>query len=250
MQQTTGWQNVKKFVGLRPRDHVVARLIPPSARSRFPETSPEPKEIVMMNKTMTSLALAAALTLSLAGSALAESQYGYNSTGTGTVTATAHVTLSVTVPKLILLRVGANSGTISNLGWTTSLSIPGTPTVPTTTASNVPVDWTGAAPTSAASTNPAGLAVFAWTNNPNGGQIAFTATAFGTGGPTLANIGVTAAGSSLAHPGANLGVTGATTNFTALTAASDTWNYALSGTPGGWLAGAYSSTVTYTATSI
>jgi hypothetical protein len=58
-----------------------------------------------MNRTpIARRVLAASLTgLALAaGQAMAESQYG---SGTGTITAQAKVNLSVTVPKLILLRI-------------------------------------------------------------------------------------------------------------------------------------------------
>ena len=63
------------------------------------------------------------------GQALAESQYG---SGTGTITAQAKVNLSVTVPKLILLRVGSTDTTIDTVTWASTLSIPPVPTTPVT----------------------------------------------------------------------------------------------------------------------
>ena len=76
--------------------------------------------------------------------AMAESQYG---SGTGTITAQAKVNLSVTVPKLILLRVGSTNTTVDTVTWTSTLSIPGVPTTPLASVNNTNVDWNGAAPT-------------------------------------------------------------------------------------------------------
>ena len=53
--------------------------------------------------------------------AMAESQYG---SGTGTITAQAKVNLSVTVPKLILLRVGSTNTTVDTAVSYTHLTLP------------------------------------------------------------------------------------------------------------------------------
>ena len=75
--------------------------------------------------------------LALAGAnAMAESQYG---SGTGTITAQARVNLSVTVPKLILLRVGSTDTTIDTVTWASTLSIPPVPTAPQNASSRPPV---------------------------------------------------------------------------------------------------------------
>lgn len=202
-----------------------------------------------MNKQMKALTLALGTSMALAsGAAMAESTYGYNSSGAGVVTATARVNVSVTVPKLILLRVGSPGATVDMLSWKTSLSIPAVPLTPSTTANNAAVTWDGAAPTAITSTNPAALAVYAWSNFA-GTTVNCAATAIATGGPTLADFAVTATG-TLPHPGANLGACAATAAIAANLVATGTWAYALNGTPANWTAGAYSTAITYTATSL
>lgn len=184
--------------------------------------------------------------LSLAGgSAMAESQYG---SGTGTITAQAKVNLSVSVPKLILLRVGSNNTTVDTVSWTSALSIPGVPTAPLATAANTNVDWTGAAPTVTTTTAAGALTVYAWTNAGAGTINCAMGAWNATGGPTNANFTVTTTG-SLSHPGANLGAC-ASTSFASNTVATGTWTYALGGTPASWTANTYTNTITYTAQGI
>lgn len=189
-----------------------------------------------------------AATVATAFPAAAESTYGYNSAGTGTLTATGRVNLSVTVPKLILLRVGAASTVQANLGWTPSISIPAAPTTPAT-GNNTAVPWDGAAPTVAAGTQPGSLTVAAWTNAGAGTiNCAVSTWVPATGGPPNSSFTVTATG-SLSHPGANLGAC-ASTSFGSNALASGTWAYVLGGTPASWNAGSYSATVTYTASGV
>ena len=194
------------------------------------------------------LALIAGACLSLVGTnALAESTYGYNAAGTGNVTATAQVKLSVTVPKLILLRVGSANTTVDTLAWTAVPSIPATPTAPSN-GNNVGVDWDGAAPTITAGTQPAALNVYAWTNATTATINCSVGTWVGTNSPANADFAVTVTG-TLPHPGANLGACASTT-FPSRTLASGTWAYALSGTPASWGAGVHTNTVTYTASGV
>lgn len=205
----------------------------------------------MMNMTFSKLfyVLTASLALT-SGVAMAESTYGYNSAGTGTVLATARVNLSVTVPKLILLKVGTAGATVDTLSWTLGYSIPATPTVPSVTGDSIAVAWNGAAPTSPAMTNPAALAVSAWTNAATTSTVncAMGSWTGPTGGPVNADFTVTTTG-TLTHPGLNLNACAATT-FAKNTVASGTWAYALGGTPSGWPAGTYTNVITYTATGI
>ena len=194
------------------------------------------------------LALIAGACLSLVGTnALAESTYGYNAAGTGNVTATAQVKLSVTVPKLILLRVGSANTTVDTLAWTAVPSIPATPTAPSN-GNNVGVDWDGAAPTITAGTQPAALNVYAWTNATAATINCAVGTWVGTNSPANADFAVTVTG-TLPHPGANLGACASTT-FPSRTLASGTWTYVLSGTPASWDAGVHTNTVTYTASGV
>ena len=194
------------------------------------------------------LALIAGACLSLVGTnALAESTYGYNAAGTGNVTATAQVKLSVTVPKLILLRVGSANTTVDTLAWTAVPSIPATPTAPSN-GNNVGVDWNGVAPTITAGTQPAALNVYAWTNATTATINCAVGTWVGTNSPANADFAVTVTG-TLPHPGANLGACASTT-FPSRTLASGTWAYVLSGTPASWGAGVHTTTVTYTASGV
>lgn len=186
--------------------------------------------------------------------AVAESQYGYASSGTGPVTAQANVKLKVTVPLLILLRVGA-AGPIStgeDIDWTVGFSIPATPTAPAN-GSNQAVVWDGMAPTATVTStpNPAALSAYAWTNSSGGGQLSCAAPTWSpvAGGPGNADIGVSATGTALSHPGSNLAC-GATASIAKNALATSTWTYTLTGTPTSWSAGTYSTTLTYTATTL
>lgn len=209
----------------------------------------------MKTNSMKVLAIAcgAALTL-VSGVSMAESQYGYNSAGTGTVTATAKVNLSVTVPKLILLKVGSSDTTgpvavVDTLSWTATASIPNAPTTPVT-GNNTGVVWDGTAPTIAAGSQPAAIPVAAWTNAGSATiSCAVPVWSPASGGPVSSNFTVSVTG-TLPHPGANLGACGGTTALTANTLLSGTWAYVLAGTPSSWTAGAYTTTVTYTASGI
>lgn len=206
-----------------------------------------------MNKQEKFFSAALGSVLALAsGTAMAESTYGYNSAGTGTVTATARVNLSVTIPKLILLRVGSSdtaTSVIDTVAWTAAFSIPGTPVTPVTTANSVSVPWTGVAPTLTASSAADTLNVYAWANTLANPAISCAATVVApTGGPTLADFTVTTTG-TLPHPTGTLAACTSTT-FTKNVLASGTWKYVLGGTPTSWSAGAYTSIVTYTASAI
>lgn len=203
-----------------------------------------------MRKTPRLLTVAAGAALALAGGmALAESQYGYG-TGVPAVTAQAHLNLSVTVPKLILLRVGTQTGTGDPLTWTAPITWATAPAI--TTTNNQAANWDGTAPTLGTVTNPAAVPVSAWTNSAGGGSLSYTAAAFApTGGPALANIGV-ASGAGLAHPGgATLAATStAPSTFVASTVATGTWTFSLTGSTLTWPPGTYTTVITYTATSV
>jgi hypothetical protein len=197
------------------------------------------------------LAISAAALALVGGPAMADSQYGYTAVVGAQVTATARVNLSIVVPKLILLRVGSTTAGGDTLLWTAGFDIPPAPTA----ASNQNYAWSGAAPVPTAITNPGALLASAWTNSSGGGDLSYTATAFGAGGPTLGNItvsSVTGTGAALNHPLpaalAAASTTGTPVNPHALS--NSNWTYALAGTPATWVAGTYSSTVTYTATSL
>ena len=199
------------------------------------------------------LAILAGACLSLLGTnALAESTYGYSPSGTGTITASARLNLVINVPKLILLRVGGDGTAITDLIWNagpTWTTQPGT--LPTTDVSNQANSWDGTAPIAPTLPAQAVVAAHAWTNSSGGGSLAYAATAFGAGGPTLGNITVTP-GAGLAHPTPVALATASTgpATFTKNALATGTWSFALGGTPTAWTAGQYTSQITYTATSL
>ncbi|MGJ7529100.1 hypothetical protein [Variovorax sp. GB1P17] len=182
------------------------------------------------------------------GGALAESQYGSGS-GTGAITAQARVNLSVTVPKLILLRVGSTNATQDTVAWTSALSIPGaTPTTPLPSVNNTNVDWSGTAPTVTTSTTGGTLTVYAWTNAGAGTINCALGTWSANGGPANGDFSVGTTG-NLPHPGANLGAC-ASTSFASNQVVTGNWTYTLGGTAASWVAGVYTNTITYTAQGI
>lgn len=197
------------------------------------------------------LAILAGACLSLLGTnALAESTYGYNAAGTGVVTANARLNLVINVPKLILLRVGSSGATVDTLTWNSGITWVTAPAT-LTDGNNQATNWDGTAPGTGTTANPAAISAFAWTNSLGGGSLAYAATPFTAGGPTLGDITVTSA-PGLAHPAPSplaATSTGATA-FARNTLATGIWSFALGGTPAAWTAGQYTSTVTYTATSL
>ena len=202
-------------------------------------------------------ALLGAALATASGVAVAESSYGYQTSGSGAVTATARVNLSITVPKLILLRVGSDNTTIDTLSWPltpTWVTAPGTLTSGTSSQNTA---WNGAAPTFPVTSATSTLAVYAWTNGPTatincGIAGGLTSTPAVTGGPTMTDIEVVTGGTTpLPHPGANLGSC-ASTAFTSNSLYSGTWIFSLAATatPASWPAGTYTGQVTYTASTI
>ena len=195
-------------------------------------------------------ALLGAALATASGVAVAESTYGYQSSGTGTVQANAQVNLKVTVPKLILLRVGS-SNTVDEISWAGTASWTALPAA-IANGDNQAADWNGAAPSFNFTTTNNALAVYAWHNNGSGGGAAltFTGTAITpSGGPALSDITASNTAGTPAHPGGTLG-TATTVNLTSNTLYSGTWTYTLGGTPASWLAGVYQGSVLYTATTL
>ena len=196
------------------------------------------------------LAILAGACLSLLGTnALAESTYGYNAAGTGVV-ANARLNLVINVPQLILLRVGSSGATVDTLTWNSGITwvtAPGT----LTDGDNQATNWDGTAPGTGTTANSAAVSAFAWTNSSGGGSLAYAATAFAAGGPTLGDITVTS-DPGLVHPTPVALATDSTgpATFTKNALATGTWRFALGGTPDTWTAGQYTSQITYTATSL
>ncbi|WP_422843654.1 hypothetical protein [Acidovorax sp. M2(2025)] len=194
----------------------------------------------------------------------AEQTIGIQNAGATPAIATARVNVRVTVPKTVILRVGAADATISDVVFTYGV----TPAVAGAPGNSLP--YTGAiAPTLAttvATTNPtttAGvLTTGAWTNVSGGARL--TCALSGTGGATTAfatgaTVGgvpgtadILVAGTTPAHPGTSLASCDGTISSTiaALTALSGTFTYSTAFTASAIAAGSYGTTVTYTATTL
>jgi len=196
-------------------------------------------------------AAAAAIAMLAGGAAQAEGSYGYDTAGTGAVSATATVKITVTTPKLIVLRVGAPA-TQTSVDFALSPSIPATPTLPTTTGNSQAVTWNGAAPTFTQNAVGA-VAAYLWHNNSGDAQLtcgvttAFTSTL--TSADVLVASGATA--NTLNHPGTDTAC-GSTINTLARnTVWLGSWTYSLKPSVlTSTVAGADSEVVTYTATTL
>lgn len=193
--------------------------------------------------------------------AMGESQYGYSPSGGTDVTASAKVEVKVTVPTLILLRVGTAGTTQDLLEFEPA---PGVNSAPTATAlggltadvSDQAADWGGTAPTFTAPTGQP-LTAYVWTNSNGGGELGFASTITtamsGTGAlaPSHITVAVSAATAGMpAHPA----TTSTNPNFGSFArnaVHSATWTYsvdatALEAAP----AGVYEQETVYTATSL
>ena len=181
----------------------------------------------------------------------AESTYGYNAAGAGPVSAQARVNVNVNVPRLILLRVGTGDAAVNTETITAGLSLPGSPT----DGNNQAFAWDGSSPT-VLTTPSSGLAAYAWTNSSGGASIngSVSTPDAGTTGLTAADISVTVGNLGalpvLSHPGADTGTFSATV-IPRNTVTGATWYYDVNPVAAAAAAaGAFSQTITYTATSL
>ena len=209
-----------------------------------------------------SLAIGAALAL-VATFAQAEQTIGIQNPGATPAIATARVNVRVTVPKIVILRVGAADATISDVNFTVGV----TPAV--TGAPGNSLAYSGAIPpslaTTVATTNPtttAGMLVTgAWTNVSGGANLtcALTALAGATAFAAGATVGgvpgtddIKVVGTTPAHPGASLTQCNGTASsrIAALSALSGTFTYSTSFTATSISSGTFGNVVTYTATTL
>lgn len=195
-----------------------------------------------------------ALTASLG--ARAESQYGYDPAGTGARTASAKLNINITIPKLILLRVGSSGATVDTAGLTAALNtgIPGGANNPLTDGNNNASGWDATAPIWTTATSSA-VQAWAWTNASGGGKVdGAVTTALGAGiGLSATDIAVAStvvSGGGLAHPGTDTG-TNASTNFARNSIVSSNWVFSVPATAlAGAAAGSYTQQMTYTASTL
>ncbi|EIJ34623.1 hypothetical protein Thini_2051 [Thiothrix nivea DSM 5205] len=200
------------------------------------------------------ITIATAIGLLFIGSGvLAESQYGYKDDATGNVTATAQAKVQVTVPKLILLRVGTAGTTVDQLTFDASPTVNSAPGSTLADGSNQEATWDGVAPLFA-DTGGQDLNAFVWTNALNGANLtcATTADAMFTAGEglTSSNVEVARSAGTLNHPGATTAC-GTTVPVTRNTLMTATWTYSIKGTTlAQAAAGVHTQTTTYTATTL
>jgi hypothetical protein len=205
-----------------------------------------------MTRTL-KLLLVPALSLGLSAGALAESTYGFDSGGTGTVTAKADLDIEVRIPRLILLRVGADGSSVSKatIQGAYSGGIPGGVGV-LADGSDQATGWNTTAPTGFDDVASGGIVVRAWTNATGATISGAFQSNFAQAGMdaavTVSNSAALPAG-GLSHPGANLGALGGTTAITANTVVGSTWTFAMAGAAmGTFPSGTHAAQVRYTAT--
>ena len=210
-----------------------------------------------MNKCSYILRATAVVALVISGaSAQAESTYGYNSAGTGFQTATAKLAVTVTVPQLILLRVGG-SGVYAALTDTAAMTTTlngGIPTggvlAPSNGNSQASI-WDGTAPAWNAATSNT-IRAYAWTNASGGGSVTpaiSTAFSDATLAGKIAIASSTITGLGLTHP-ATMNLTTAM-GFAKNAVASSDWIFSITAANLGTTnAGVNSAQMTYTATTL
>ena len=191
--------------------------------------------------------MAAAL---LAGTVHAESRVTAVSSGTTALSTTSKLNVSVSVPRILYLRVGDAGATINSVTFTVGLT--GLTPLPQND-----VVYSGAMPVgvgaiSVADTNGTSdgqVAVQLWTNNGTANlNCSGAALTSGTNTIALSQITVTsAAAGTLGHPGGSLACTSATRGSAGVNNLSDTWTYAYTAPATLPAAGNYTTQITYTA---
>lgn len=199
------------------------------------------------------IAVAAAAGIGSSGSALADSTYGFSGNGSGAVSATAAVTVNIKVPKVIVLRVGAIGAIQSTVDFVAAPDIQTAPGVVATTggANAQPAAWNAVAPALNV-TGGTSLTAYLWHNNNGNAQLTCSASALAAGaGFTLADILVSNGGLGLGHPGADATCGTTVAGLARNTLHNASWAYSVNAAgltaanPGAW-----TTTITYTATTL
>jgi hypothetical protein len=219
---------------------------------------------IKMKKQLNALVVAMGSVLALISMpSLAEQTIGVQA-GATTAIATARVNVRVTVPKVVILRVGDANATVSDVDFTIGVGTGVPAAVGNSQAYTGAIAPAGGAVT-VATTNPtttAGvLTVQVWTNASAGASLTCALTALA--GATPFATGATAAGvpgtndisvvSGTLHPTGNLaGCNGTLTQAAtaALTVNNNTFTYGTSFTPSAINSGIYGNIATYSATTL
>jgi hypothetical protein len=184
-----------------------------------------------------------------AASASAESHVSAISAATSAVATTAHLNVSVSVPRILYLRVGTAGATVNTVTFGVGLGGLTVPTADAVYAGTVPV---GIGTVTRADNNGASdgrIAVRLWTNNGTANLTCSGAPlTAGTNTLPLSAITVTSAGTgTLAHPGTSLACASVVRGTAGTNDLTDTWTYAFAAPSGLPAAGRYTTQVTYTA---
>lgn len=196
-----------------------------------------------MKLQLKALSIALGAATLMAGSAWGEATSTSGPFAGGPYAATARLNVTIAVPKVVILRVGALGGAIDTVAFTSTVG---------SVAVGGPSGYSGAIPPTSSGVTSTGspVVVQVYTNNGSADLTCSSAAMLPAtaGGPTLSDVTVTNGLATVAHPGANLTCVGLTAlaGMTPTTSRDDSWTYALAGTP--FAAGAYSTQVTYTAT--
>lgn len=182
----------------------------------------------------------------------AESTYGYSTDGSA-VSATARVDVTVTIPKLVLLRVGSGSTTVDAVNLALTPVIPGATTATLGSSQAMDTGWDGQTlPSFTAPTVGTSVVAAAWTNNATGASLSGVATTPAGLSATAITVTATAGtnGNLLDHPGATTG-SASVVNLGANTLYTANWAYNVDPAAiATSTAGAYTQNVTYTATTL
>ncbi|MFZ1385877.1 MAG: hypothetical protein WBP46_02875 [Thiolinea sp.] len=191
---------------------------------------------ITTNKVLTALVTAGLMAFT--GNVMADSAYGYQSSGTGAVAANASVKVKVTVPKLIILKVGS-ANVVDTLELNAAGVIGGTTGALVDGGASTAANWDHTAPTF--TTNDKSVDVYTWTNAASAKLTCSSDTGLSSLNLAPKDIKVTSGGS---HPGATTAC-GGSVDITRNAVMTTTWTYALDTAS---LAAAYPGSATQTTT--
>ena len=189
------------------------------------------------------VALVVSACLAVTGQALADSSYGYQSSGTGGVSAKANVKVTVTVPELVVLRVGS-ADVIDELKLKAQATVSGAPGLITADGNNKTATWDNTATPTLASDSKS-VNMFVWTNANNVKLTCSSDTGLSTINLAPKDIKVASSG-DINHPGTTTECAAGTNTAIPRTKLSTaTWTYSVDATA---LSAAYAGTATQTTT--
>ncbi|HPY40304.1 MAG TPA: hypothetical protein PLM98_07290 [Thiolinea sp.] len=183
-------------------------------------------------------ALITAGLIAFTGNVSADSAYGYQSSGTGTVTASTSLKVKVTIPKLIILKVGT-ANAVDTLELAAAGVIGGTTGALTSGGASTAANWDHVAPTF--TTDEKSVNAYIWTNADSATLTCSSDTGLSTLNLAPKDIKVNSGGS---HPGATTAC-GSPVSITRNTVMTTTWKYSLDTAS---LAAAYPGSATQTTT--